>query len=150
MSALISAASPEKMDRYTKLRTASGTMNIHQQSSPLGDHKYRGVFTFVFTFGDHKYRGVLSVAVCPICFVLFMIMDLPYIWYFCEAHHNFLGLWIALKYHPLSPFTMNAVAQIIVTLLHHRVLVIRLLLQGYKVNCLSNTFKKFYGRHTSS
>ena len=24
----------------------------------------------------------------------------------------------------------------------------RLLLQGYKVNCLSNTFKKFYGRHT--
>ena len=35
-------ASPEKMDRYTKLRTTSGTMNIHQQSSPLGDHKYRG------------------------------------------------------------------------------------------------------------
>ena len=27
------------MDRYTKLRTTSGTMNIHQQSSPLGDHK---------------------------------------------------------------------------------------------------------------
>ena len=25
---------------------------------------------------------------------------------------------------------------------------IRLLSQGYKVNCLSNTFKKFYGRHT--
>ena len=24
----------------------------------------------------------------------------------------------------------------------------RLLLQGYKVNRLSNTFKKFYGRHT--
>ena len=42
ISALISAASPEKMDRYTKLRTTSGTMNIHQQSSPLGDHKYRG------------------------------------------------------------------------------------------------------------
>ena len=42
MSALISAGSPEEMDRYTKLRTTSGTMNIHQQSSPLGDHKYRG------------------------------------------------------------------------------------------------------------
>ena len=24
----------------------------------------------------------------------------------------------------------------------------RLLSQGYKINCLSNTFKKFYGRHT--
>ena len=24
----------------------------------------------------------------------------------------------------------------------------RLLSQGYKVNCLSNTFEKFYGRHT--
>ena len=33
-------------------------------------------------------------------------------------------------------------------LLCHRALVTRLLLQGYKVNCLSNTFKKFYGRHT--
>ena len=42
ISALISAASSEKMDRYTKLGTTSGTMNIHQQSSPLGDHKYRG------------------------------------------------------------------------------------------------------------
>ena len=31
---------------------------------------------------------------------------------------------------------------------HHRVLVTRLLSQGYKVNCLSNTFKRFYGRHT--
>ena len=41
ISALISAASPEKMDRYTKLRTTSGTMNIHQQSSPHVDHKYR-------------------------------------------------------------------------------------------------------------
>ena len=30
----------------------------------------------------------------------------------------------------------------------HRALVTRLLSQGYKVNCLSNTFKKFYGRHT--
>ena len=30
------------MDRYTKLRTTSGTMYIHQQSSQLGDHKYRG------------------------------------------------------------------------------------------------------------
>ena len=41
MSALISAASPEKVDRYTRLRTTSGTMNIHKQSSPLGDKKYR-------------------------------------------------------------------------------------------------------------
>ena len=30
----------------------------------------------------------------------------------------------------------------------HRALVTRLLSQGYKVNHLSNTFKKFYGRHT--
>ena len=40
ISALISAASPEKMDRYTKLTTTSRTINIHQQSSPLGDQKY--------------------------------------------------------------------------------------------------------------
>ena len=33
-------------------------------------------------------------------------------------------------------------------LLCHRTPVTRLLLQGYKVNRLSNTFKKFYGRHT--
>ena len=33
-------------------------------------------------------------------------------------------------------------------LIRHRALVKRLLLQGYKVNRLSNTFKKFYGRHT--
>ena len=33
-------------------------------------------------------------------------------------------------------------------LLHHRALATRLLSQGYKVNRLSNTFKKFYGRHT--
>ena len=31
---------------------------------------------------------------------------------------------------------------------HHRALAARLLSQGYKVNHLSNTFKKFYGRHT--
>ena len=31
----------------------------------------------------------------------------------------------------------------------HRALVTRLLSQGYKVNRLSNTFKKFYGRHTA-
>ena len=30
----------------------------------------------------------------------------------------------------------------------HRVLVTKLLSQGYKINRLSNTFKKFYGRHT--
>ena len=29
----------------------------------------------------------------------------------------------------------------------HRAYVTRLLSQGYKVNRLSNTFKKFYGRH---
>ena len=33
-------------------------------------------------------------------------------------------------------------------LLSHRALVTRLLSQGYKVNRLSNTFNKFYGRHT--
>ena len=33
-------------------------------------------------------------------------------------------------------------------LLCHRALVTRLLSQGYKVNHLSNTFKKLYGRHT--
>ena len=33
-------------------------------------------------------------------------------------------------------------------LLCHRALVTRPLSQGYKVNCLSNTLKKFYGRHT--
>ena len=33
-------------------------------------------------------------------------------------------------------------------LLRHRAIVTRLLSQGYKVNRLSNTFKKFYGRHT--
>ena len=33
-------------------------------------------------------------------------------------------------------------------LIRHWVLVRRLLSQGYKVNRLSNTFKKFYGRHT--
>ena len=33
-------------------------------------------------------------------------------------------------------------------LIRHRALVKRLLSQSYKVNRLSNTFKKFYGRHT--
>ena len=33
-------------------------------------------------------------------------------------------------------------------LIRHRALVKRLLSQGYKVNRLSNTFKKFYDRHT--
>ena len=33
-------------------------------------------------------------------------------------------------------------------LLRHRAPVTRLLSQGYEVNHLSNTFKKFYGRHT--
>ena len=34
-------------------------------------------------------------------------------------------------------------------LLRHRALVTILLSQSYKVNRLSNTFKKFYGRHTN-
>ena len=33
---------PKKMDRYTKLRATSRTMNIHQQSILLGHHKYKG------------------------------------------------------------------------------------------------------------
>ena len=33
-------------------------------------------------------------------------------------------------------------------LLCHRALMTRLLSQGYKINRLSNTFKKFYGKHT--
>ena len=32
---------------------------------------------------------------------------------------------------------------------HHKSLVTRLLSQGYKINHLSNTFKKFFGRHTN-
>ena len=48
ISALSSAASPEKMDKNTKLRTTSGTINIHQQSSPFGHQKYRG---------DHYHKG---------------------------------------------------------------------------------------------
>ena len=36
----------------------------------------------------------------------------------------------------------------LIGLIRHRALVKRLLSQGYKVNRLSNTFKKFYGRHT--
>ena len=46
----------------------------------------------------------------------------------------------------LSSFAMPVVAQIIDFLLCHRALVTRLLSQGYTVNRLSNTFKKFYGR----
>ena len=49
----------------------------------------------------------------------------------------------------LSSFAMPVVAQIILTFLtRHRALLKRLLSQGYKVNRLSNTFKKFYGRQT--
>ena len=48
-----------------------------------------------------------------------------------------------------SSFDMPIVAQIIVTFYHATgPWVTRLLSQGYKVNHLSNTFKKFYGRHT--
>ena len=46
----------------------------------------------------------------------------------------------------LSSFAMPVAALIIVTFYH--AVVTRLLSQGYKVNRLSNTFKKFYGRHT--
>ena len=49
----------------------------------------------------------------------------------------------------LSSFAVPVVAQIIlIFLIRHRALVKRLLSQGYKVNRLPNTFKKFYGRHT--
>ena len=44
----------------------------------------------------------------------------------------------------LSSFAMPVVAQIIVTFYHATGVVS----QDYKVNRLSNTFKKFYGRHT--
>ena len=48
----------------------------------------------------------------------------------------------------LSSFAMPVVAEINSDfLLCHKALVTRLLSQGYKVNRLSNTFKKFYGRH---
>ena len=40
------------------------------------------------------------------------------------------------------------VAQMSDFFLHHKARVTRLLSQGYKVNRLSNTFKKFYGRYT--
>ena len=49
----------------------------------------------------------------------------------------------------LSSLLMPVVAQIIVTFIsRHRALMTRLLSQGYKVDRLSNTFKKFCGRHT--
>ena len=43
MSALISAASHDKMDRNAKIRATTRTMNINQQSSPLSYHKYREI-----------------------------------------------------------------------------------------------------------
>ena len=48
----------------------------------------------------------------------------------------------------LSSFAMPVVAQIIVTFITPQGLVTRLLSQDYKVNRLSRTFKKIYGRHT--
>ena len=47
-------------------------------------------------------------------------------------------------------FAMPVVVQIIVTFYYATgsVLVTRLLFFCYKINCLSNIFKKFYGRHT--
>ena len=46
----------------------------------------------------------------------------------------------------LNSFSIPVVAQLKVTLARHKASVARLLLQGYKVNRLSNTFRKFYGR----
>ena len=43
ISALVNAASPENIDKNAKLRATLGTMNIHQQSSPLSYHKYREI-----------------------------------------------------------------------------------------------------------
>ena len=43
MSALISAASPEKLDRNAQLRETTGTMNIPQKSGPFSYHKYREI-----------------------------------------------------------------------------------------------------------
>ena len=42
MSALISAACPDKMDKKSKLRATSGATNI-QQSSPFSYPKYREI-----------------------------------------------------------------------------------------------------------
>ena len=42
MSSLMSAVSPDKMDKISKLRATSGTTNI-QQSSPLSYLKYRKI-----------------------------------------------------------------------------------------------------------
>ena len=42
------------MDRNAKLRTTSGTTNIHQQSSPLSYHKYREIH---YDIGLHKNGG---------------------------------------------------------------------------------------------
>ena len=39
------------MDRSAKLRTTSGTTNIHQQSSPLSYHKYREIH---YNIGQQK------------------------------------------------------------------------------------------------
>ena len=66
-------------------------------------------------------------------------------WFFmCKTHQH----QPMVSMH-LSSFAMPVVAQIIlIFLIRHRALVKRLLSQGYKVNRLSNTFKKFYGRHT--
>ena len=51
-----------------------------------------------------------------------------------------LYVWFNLSYRYTDDLIIDA--------LRHRALVKRLLSQGYKVNRLSNTFKKFYGRHT--
>ena len=62
VSALISAGSPEKkMDRNTELRATSGTMNVQQQSSPIGHHKYREIHCQKVMFLEIYWRYLGSV-----------------------------------------------------------------------------------------
>ena len=55
---------------------------------------------------------------------------------------------IAQQNYNVMDQAYNNYSFVVFFLLRHRVLVTRLLSQGYKVNRLSNTFKKFYVRHT--
>ena len=43
------------MDWNAKLRTTSGTMNIHQHSSPLSYHKYREIHYNIVTSRQYRY-----------------------------------------------------------------------------------------------
>ena len=72
----------------------------------------------------------------------FLIVNFPFM------TSNFQSAQPMVSMH-LSSFAMPVVAQIIVTFYYATgPPVTRLLSQGYKVNHLSNIFKKFYGRHT--